>query len=76
MTATLDPTIDLPPSASVVEISGREYIIAPFDEFKAWEESRKRGDGKSPIADLRGEGKGMWMADDFNAPMEEFAEYM
>ncbi len=76
MTATLDPAIELPPSASVVKISGREYIIAPLDEFKAWEKNRKCSDGKSPIADLRGEGKGMWMADDFNAPMEEFAEYM
>ncbi len=51
-------------------------MTATFDEFKAWEKNRKRGDGKSPIADLRGEGKGMWMADDFSAPMEEFAEYM
>lgn len=30
----------LPPSADVVKISGREYIIAPLDEFQEWEEER------------------------------------
>ncbi len=30
----------LPPSADVVKISGREYIIAPLDEFKEWDEDR------------------------------------
>ncbi|MCC8109848.1 MAG: DUF2281 domain-containing protein [Planctomycetes bacterium] len=34
-------------------------------------------DGKNGIASLRGLGKGkVWMADDFNAPLEDFAEYM
>lgn len=32
--------IPLPPSADVVEISGREYIIAPLDEYRDWEEER------------------------------------
>ncbi len=32
---------------------------------------------KNGIASLRGKGKGkVWMSDDFDAPMEEFAEYM
>lgn len=30
----------LPPSADVVSISGRDYIIAPFDEYQEWEEDR------------------------------------
>lgn len=30
----------LPPSADVVVISGREYIIAPLDEFQEWGEER------------------------------------
>lgn len=34
------PFPSLPPSADVVTISGREYIIAPFDEFKEWEEDK------------------------------------
>ncbi len=46
-----------------------------------WEESEKDKRIKAIACffvapDLRGEGKGMWMADDFNAPMEELAEYM
>ncbi len=33
--------------------------------------------GKNGIAGLRGKGKGkVWMADDFDAPLEDFAEYM
>ena len=33
--------------------------------------------GKNGIASLCGKGKGLvWMAPDFNAPLEEFAEYM
>lgn len=33
--------------------------------------------GKNEIAKLRGEGKGkVRMADDFDAPLEDFAEYM
>ncbi len=32
---------------------------------------------KNRAAEIRGEGKGkVWMSDDFDAPMEEFAEYM
>jgi hypothetical protein len=31
----------LPPSADIVEISGREYIIAPLDEYAEWEEDRE-----------------------------------
>lgn len=30
----------LPPSADVITISGRDYIIAPLDEFREWEEDR------------------------------------
>ncbi len=32
---------DLPPSADVVVISGRKYVIAPLDEFQEWEEDRR-----------------------------------
>jgi hypothetical protein len=42
MTATIEETTHLPPSANVVEISGREYVIAPLDEFKVWDEERGR----------------------------------
>ena len=30
----------LPPIADVVKISGREYVIAPLDEFREWEEDK------------------------------------
>lgn len=30
----------LPPSADVVKIAGREYVIAPLDEFQEWGEDR------------------------------------
>ncbi len=30
----------LPPSSDVVNISGREYVITPLDEFQEWEEDR------------------------------------
>ena len=30
----------LPPSAEVVTLSGREYVIAPLDAFRDWEEDR------------------------------------
>ena len=36
---TANKTI-LPPSADVITISGREYIIAPLDEFQEWEEDK------------------------------------
>ena len=32
---------DLPPSANVITLSGRKYIITPLDEFQAWEEDRR-----------------------------------
>ncbi len=48
----------LPPSADIVEISGREYLIAPFDEYQEWEEDRalmaiveeRLNDGSTPIS--------------------------
>lgn len=30
----------LPPSADVVEISGRDYVIAPLDEYSEWYEDQ------------------------------------
>jgi hypothetical protein len=32
---------DLPPSADVITVSGRKYIIAPLDEFQEWDEDRQ-----------------------------------
>lgn len=34
------PVASLPPSADIVTISGRDYIIAPYDEFREWEADR------------------------------------
>lgn len=49
----------LPPSADVVKISGREYLIAPLDEYREWEEDRalaalmaERLDGDGPYVSL------------------------
>ena len=30
----------LPPSADIISISGRKYLIAPLDEFQEWDEDR------------------------------------
>lgn len=34
MTATMEKTKAFPPSADVVKIDGREYVIAPLDAFR------------------------------------------
>lgn len=36
-----------------------------------------KNEGKIPLSELRGKWKGkVWMADDFNEPLEEMKEYM
>ena len=32
--------VSLPPSAEVVTLAGREYVIAPLEEFHEWSEDR------------------------------------
>ncbi len=34
MTVTMEKKISLPPSADVVKIAGREYVIAPAEAFQ------------------------------------------
>lgn len=34
------PEHSLPPSAEVVNLSGRDYLIVPMDEFQEWDEDR------------------------------------
>ncbi len=67
-------TITLPDSI-VSELGDIEYftVVASSDRIVLTPVRPKKGS----FASLCGKGKGkVWMADDFDGPMEEFAEYM
>ena len=60
-----------------ISVNGRYEVVITFlepmeDDVAVDEHSKKR-----PLSELRGFMKGnVWMADDFNAPLEEMREYM
>ena len=54
-----------------LEIEGEHEVIITFLDGDVPDKVKR------PISELRGMLKGkVWMADDFNAPLEEMAEYM
>jgi len=63
-----------------ISVSGRYEVVItfleplePMEDDVAMDESPK----KRPLCELRGFMKGkVWMADDFNAPLEAMKEYM
>ena len=60
-----------------ISVSGKYEVVITFlepvkDNIAIDEQPKKR-----PLSELRGILKGkVWMADDFNAPLEEMKEYM
>ncbi|MCL1842183.1 MAG: DUF2281 domain-containing protein [Defluviitaleaceae bacterium] len=60
-----------------ISVSGKYEVVITFlepveDDIASAVKSNKR-----PLSELRGFLKGkVWMADDFNAPLEEMKEYM
>jgi len=55
-----------------ISVEGQHEVIITFVKPLSVEQPPKR-----PISELRGFLKGkVWMADDFNAPLEELREYM
>ena len=60
-----------------ISVNGKYEVVITFlepmgDDIAADEPPKKR-----PLSELRGFMKGkVWMADDFNAPLEEMKEYM
>jgi len=62
------------PTMPLVGIQGRRRVIITVLD----ESVREKPDNpKTPRSKMKGYLKGkVWMADDFNAPMEEFEEYM
>jgi predicted DNA-binding antitoxin AbrB/MazE fold protein len=60
-----------------ISVSGKHEVVITFLEPVEGDIVRDVQSKKRPLSELRGFLKGkVWMADDFNAPLEEMKEYM
>jgi len=60
-----------------ISVSGKYEVVITFLEPIKEDVVNDVSQKKRPLSELRGFMKGcVWMADDFNAPLEEMQEYM